>query len=191
MNRAVPLALAATVALVGCGRPDVTVLREGELPQDIYGSPVPTPTAVPTPELPTEGVVFMVRKGRLRPVERPLPGGGVATSLPAALLLALFQAPPSKKLDTAIPPNTRLISVTVEGSTARVDLSSEFERAASGVELQLRVAQVVFTVTPRDSGISSVAISIDGEPRTVPSPRGALLLRPVTRDDYAAFGPPG
>lgn len=184
------LVVAVALGLPACGRPDVTILPEAELPPDVYGSPAPTPTPAVTPQVPEAGRVYMVRKGKLRAVERPLPGGAVATSLPAALLLALFQAPPGDRLDTAIPPNTRLISVTVEGSTARVDLSSEFEHGATGEELQLRVAQVVFTAT-EDQRVSSVAISIDGEPRTVPSPRGVLLARPVSRDDYAAFGPPG
>ncbi|HEX2030919.1 MAG TPA: GerMN domain-containing protein [Actinomycetota bacterium] len=182
--------LAVAIALTACGQPEVTIVPEGELPPDLYASPAATPSTVATPQLPESGRVYMVRKGKLRAVERPLPGGGVATSLPAALLLALFQAPPGERLDTAIPPNTRLISVTVDDTTARVDLSSEFEHGATGEELQLRVAQVVFTVT-EDQRISSVAISIDGEPRTVPSPRGVLLARPVSRDDYAAFGPTG
>lgn len=189
MRRAAALAVVAAVTLLGCGRPGVTIVPEAELPADVYASPVATPTTAATPQVPESGRVYMVRRGKLRAIERPLPGGGVATSLPAALLLALFQAPPGKQLDTAIPPNTRLISVSVDGSTARVDLSSEFERGATGEELQLRVAQVVFTVT-EDPRVSSVAISIDGEPRTVPSPRGVLLARPVSRDDYAAFGPP-
>ncbi len=177
------VALSLLLVLTSCAQPSsVTLLDESELPRDVYGSPVPTPS--PTLELPRRGTVYMVEKGRLVPVERPLQG--VATSVPAALLLALFQRPPpeASSVISTIPPDTRLNSVSIDGSVATVDLSDEFDRGGAGRELRLRVAQVVYTVT-EDPEISTVVISVEGDAQAVPDHRGVLLARPVGRDDYS------
>jgi hypothetical protein len=179
-------ALLALVLLAGCAREPLTVLSGSDLPDDVYGSPLPTPT--PTLELPARGTVYLVKGGRLAPVERTLQGG--VTSVPAAYLQALLLAPRNlpSKIQSAIPGNTRLIAVTIEGNTASVDLSGEFERGGSGRELQLRVAQVVWTVT-EDEGISSVRILIEGEAVSVPKPGGVVDAGPVDRADYAPYHP--
>ncbi|MGH2723360.1 MAG: GerMN domain-containing protein [Actinomycetota bacterium] len=182
------MATVALLALAACGRAEVTVLSEGELPRDVYGSPVPTPT--PSLELPSRGTVYFVERGSLVEVQRTLQG--VATSEAAALLLALFQDPGDLpgRVHSAIPPDTRLNSVTISGGTARVDLSAEFGRGGSGRELQLRVAQVVYTVTENEQ-ISSVHILIEGQARGVPRPGAGVTFGPVARSDYEEFAPAG
>jgi hypothetical protein len=192
VTRTFAVAVVLAVSAAGCGRSSVTVLSDSELPPEVYESPIPTVTPTPTvtPELPEEGTVYLVRFGRERlvPVNRTLQGG--VTSLPAALLLALFDQPSPadtrRGLGTAIPPATRLNSVTVDGSTATVDLSLDFDVGSPGRELQLRVAQLVYTVT-EDQRISQVVVSIEGLPKPVPDPQGDALTQPLTRADYAAF----
>ena len=178
--------LAVALLATSCGGPQVSILADRELPEDVYGSPVPTPT--PSLELPSRGSVYFVRQGRLVELRRTLQG--VATSEAAALLLALFQDPGDlpPRVNSAIPADTRLNSVAISGGTARVDLSAEFGVAGAGEELQLRVAQVVFTVT-EDAQVSSVQILIEGESRGVPRPGGGVTFGPVGRSDYGEFAP--
>jgi spore germination protein GerM len=184
-------ALLLTLALAGvaCRSPSVTLLPESDLPSDIYGSPRPTPTPVPTPELPKRGTVYFIREGRLVAVERPLPG--VASSLPEGLLFALFQGSEGvKDARSAIPPNTRLNDLVVEGVVATVDLSTDFERGGPGRALALRLAQVVFTLTEDPSAVVGVRFEIDGVARQVIGGLNLTVLdRPVNRGDYEQFVP--
>jgi hypothetical protein len=184
------LAALAVVLLLtgGCAREGVRVLSRDELPEDIYGAPLPSPTA--TIDLPDSGVVYLVRRGRLVSQNVPLPGEGVAQSLPAALLLALFTGPEEdQRVNTAIPAGTLLNEVTVERQTATVDVTAAFEQGAEEDILALRVAQVVYTLTEAETGISLVEILINGEPKLIPGGGGQSLQRPVSRADYRRFAP--
>lgn len=176
------LAAVALLLLGACRSEGLTLLPETELPRDVYGSPGPTP--VETSELPEEGIVHLVRGERLQPRTRTLQP--ISDSLAEALILALIPPPrEGGKVTTAIPANTRLNEVRVEGRVATVDLSSEFEGAAPQEVQALRIAQVVYTLTQEGTGITAVKIAIDGIPQQL-----AVTDRPVTRADYLRFAPP-
>ena len=179
-----PLAVAVLLALAACRGDTLTVFSPGELPEDVYGSPSPAATV----ELPREGTVYMLRDGRLVAVRGPLPG--VASSLPEALLLTLLQGPAGPDTRTAIPRDTRINALDVEGGVATVDLSEEFERGASGDLLALRLAQVVYSLTEAEE-VQSVRFSIDGFPTAVVDGAGNVRPGPVGRADYERFAPKG
>ena len=181
--RRVPVALVALLLGGACRSEGLTLLSEGDLPQDVYGSPRPTPVETPE-ELPEEGTVYLVRDERLQPAVRSLQPP--ADSLPEALILALLPPPASRRVTTAIPADTRLNEVRVEGQVATVDLSSEFEGAGPRPLQALRIAQVVYTLTREGTDITAVRLAIDGIPQQLTVPD-----RPVTRTDYAEFAPPG
>jgi spore germination protein GerM len=174
------------VALAACRGEGVTVIPGHELPRDVYGSPLPQPTA--TVRLPEQATVYLVEDGRLRPVSRPL--SGEARSLPAALLFALLSPGVEGSVHSAIPADSTVNSVTVAGSQATVDLSAEFGGPGSVRSQAMRVAQVVYTLTEpaTATGITSVQITIEGE-GGVPGDSGELLLTPVTRRNYDDFAP--
>lgn len=179
--RRVVTSAALLLTLAACRDTAVTLLPQGDLPRDIYGSPVPQPTT----ELPRRGTVYMIRDGRLAPVLRPLQG--VARSLPEALLLTLLQGPAGvRDATTAIPPDTRINDIQVVDGIATVDLSEEFEQGGSGRALALRVAQVVFALT-EDRSVEGVLFSIEGIPGPVVTGGGEVVFRPVTREDYGRF----
>lgn len=177
MRRLVLVSLAAT-ALVACRPTTVTLIPDSELPQDVYGSPSPGQME----ELPESATVYFLRSRHLAPVTRALPEIG---ALPEALLEALFSGPP-RRYNTAIPSDTRLISVEVREGVAWVDLSDEFERSAPGRILALRVAQVVYTVTEAP-GVFAVRFSIEGVPKGVLAGEDRVVQRGVTRGDYERF----
>jgi sporulation and spore germination protein len=176
---------ACLVLLTGCRGPDVTVIPESELPQDVY-SPRPSPSPTVGQELLRTGTVYMVSKGRLIGVSRKLPS---APSQSEALLAALLEGPPPEsRAASAIPPGTRAIDVGVVGTVATVDLSQEFKRGAARRTLAIRVAQIVYTLT-EDPEILSVVFAFEGTPAPVISGNERVLQRPVGRMDYARFAP--
>lgn len=177
-------ALAAVAVLAGgCRSEGLTLLQESDLPQDVYGSPLPTRTQTPE-ELPEVGSIYLVRDDHLVRRQRQLQSG-VVDSLPEALLLTLIQEQTGGRITTAIPSSTVVRGVAIDGPVAIVDMSSEFESAAPGQLQTLRIAQVVYTLTQEGTDISAVRISIDGVPQQLKTPD-----LPVTRGDYRGVAPP-
>lgn len=89
-------------------------------------------------------------------------------------------------VSTQIPAGTTLNSVTIAGGVATADLSTDFDAEQTSAAAAMRVAQVVFTLTRFDS-ISSVSFRQDGIPVSVQTDNGAVVGRPVTREDYLDF----
>ena len=92
-------------------------------------------------------------------------------------------------ISTAIPEGTTLLGVVVEGATATVDLSGEFDDGGGSFGMFARLAQVVYTVT-RSAEVDGVVFSIDGEVVTVFSTEGIELNGAQQRDDYYDMLPP-
>jgi germination protein M len=92
-------------------------------------------------------------------------------------------------ISTAIPEGTTLLGVVVDGGTATVDLSGEFDDGGGSFGMFARLAQVVYTVT-RSADIDEVVFSIDGEVVTVFSAEGIELDGAQQRDDYYDMLPP-
>jgi hypothetical protein len=177
--------LVAATLLAGCARQELTLIPEGELPEDVYSSPEPTPSISPVPKL---GRIFLIEKDELRGERVQLQPVG---SLPEALMFALLQQDPNVT-QTAIPVGTRLNDLAVDGTVATVDLSGDFEQTAPLRSQALRIAQVVYTLTAEPTGITGVRFEIDGVPQEA---IGGVTLtripRPVTRLDYQQFVPEG
>ena len=106
-----------------------------------------------------------------------------------ALLDGPTDAERLRKITTAVPRAVRFLELGVAEGVARIDLSAEFQSPAAPDEIDLRVAQVVWTITEAP-GIGAVAFSIDGDPATVTVGSGATSGGPVTRGDYTALAPP-
>jgi spore germination protein GerM len=65
-------------------------------------------------------------------------------------------------MDTEVPEDTELLGLDVEDGEATIDLTSDFASGGGSLSMQLRVAQVVFTLTQFDS-IDTVTVHLDGE----------------------------
>ena len=105
---------------------------------------------------------------------------------PSDALRALFEGPNADELQemlrSAIPPGTRLLDVGLHGDELIVNVSSELEQL-TGEALIDGVAQVVLTAS-EITGVSSVAITIDGVPQQWPAGSGELQGAPLTRYDF-------
>jgi spore germination protein GerM len=110
-----------------------------------------------------------------------------------AALESLLEGPDSFEedygLDTAIPEGTQLLGLAIDGSIARVDLTSEFESGGGSLSMQTRLAQIVYTITQFPT-VKGVVFSLDGEPIDVLGGEGVIIDHPLTRRDYADLLPP-
>jgi hypothetical protein len=159
------------------------------------GDDEPTPTASSAPEpsgstapsssrpaATTAVRVYFARTEKVatagREVEPP--------ALARGALLALLEGPDEVEagigMGTEIPDGTRLLGVNISDGTATVDLSDEFQQGGGSSSMQLRVAQVVFTLTQFDT-VQSVSIRIDGVDVTAIGGEGV----PATDLDRADF----
>jgi Sporulation and spore germination/Kelch motif len=134
--------------------------------------------------------VYFVQNGRL--VEA-LRGHTATRRVATAALRALLAGPNSAEraqgIGTEIPPTTRLLpDVSIANGVAKVDLTSDYESGAGSRSLQLRLAQVVYTLTQFPT-VKRVRFEIDGSPVNVFSSSGIVLDHPVGRSAYESLAP--
>ena len=192
-------ALLVTGALAG---PSILDAIRGTEPNEtpIAGDPTPTPSPEPTPQpTPTEGAVepdptsdatyvrhtvWFSMGEYLQSSVRFATDAGPAEEA-EEILTKLLSKPNSDELSagygTAIPDGTELNGVTIEGRTATVDLSTEFDEGGGSLSMLSRVGQVVWTLKPfaRD-----VYFEIDGEPVDAIGGEG-VMVSPARARDFA------
>jgi len=186
-GRAVILALLALVLLVtmgtaaGCGR--------GAEPE----TPEPEPTATPEPEEPKEPAagetttltLYFTRGETLGVAAREVPR---TEAVARAALEELLKGPTAREaeagLGTEIPEGTKLNDVSIADGVATVDLSPEFESGGGSLSMQVRVAQVVYTLTWFPT-VDSVQFEIDGRPVEAIGGEGVVVSPPVSRATFA------
>lgn len=126
--------------------------------------------------------------GDVRVSLRPaLPGESAAEHQHNAALYAAVQAvagPPNGISAIRFPPGTRVLGVSVSGSTATVDLSKDVEQQAGGSFGETgQFKALVFTMTGI-RGIDAVQVTVDGN-RMETLPGGHLELdQPLHRSDF-------
>lgn len=152
----------------------------------------PSPQPSPSTPQPAAGhvsvQVWFDRNGKLLITSRT----GASTPAVAHLAMTELLAGPSPAertagVSTVIPASTRLLDVGISGGTATVDLSGAFESGASSATMNMRIAQVVFTLT-QFSTVRNVRFAIDGQPRTTVG--GEPVQQSQTRAMFDSLLPP-
>jgi hypothetical protein len=141
-----------------------------------------TQTAAQSTTLPSGRAleVWLARGGRLvEGLRTHTPTRRVANAALEALLDGPTRSERTAGIGSEIPSGTQLLGVTIVKGVARVDLSSAFEAGGSSRSLQLRLAQVVYTLTQFPT-VSAVRFSVDGTP---------VNDRAVGRGAYKALAP--
>jgi spore germination protein GerM len=181
---AVVVAVAAVFAVASTTRGHDGVIVENPSPTSTSLAPTTTTTAkAPVAEL-SEVTVYLVANEHLVAASREVEGAAT----PEAAMRALLAPVPVGAIESdpgftsAIPAGTVLHSVTVAGSVATVDLSSQFASGGGSLSMQARVAQVVFTVT-QFTPIDHVRFRLDGTPISTIGGEGLM----VDNVDRAAF----
>lgn len=109
----------------------------------------------------------------LFPVSRQVPA---TDELPRTALEALLAGPgPASGLTGALPPGVDLLSFRMTDGVARVDLSHAFLEGPA--DTRMAVTAVISTMT-RLPGVTSVALSVEGEALGEPAGRVPLLYYP-------------
>ncbi len=117
----------------------------------------------------------------------PMPGESAADTLHDRVLYAAVQGvagPPADVHAVRFPPGTHVLSATVSGSMATIDLSSEVTGGMGGSFTENgEFEALVFTLTDIP-GINSVQVLVDGR-KVETLPGGHLELdTPLTRSDW-------
>lgn len=115
-------------------------------------------------------------------------GGAVARASVEALLEGPTAQETAAGMATQIPAGTALLDLAVQGGVATVDLSGAFDDGGGSLSMQLRVAQVVHTLTQFDT-ITAVGFRIDGERVQAIGGEGVLVDPPVGRVDFEGVTP--
>jgi hypothetical protein len=188
------LFVAAVVALslAGCGVPvdnQPTALSRHDIPFGLLepSSPTTTPTTAPSViEVPAE--IFMVGpSGHLVPVRRD-----VSVTAPdlASVLDALAAGPTDAEvaagLQSALPPQIKVLGAFIASGVATVNLGNAFGELVGQLQIQA-VAQVVFTAASLP-GVTGVTFELAGLPVEVPVASGAQV--PVANpSQFASLAP--
>jgi hypothetical protein len=110
----------------------------------------------------------------------------IATAAIEALLAGPSDVEQASGIGTAIPVGTRLLGVTIDRGVATVDLTSEYQSGGGSLSMQVRLGQVVYTLTQFPT-VKAVRFELDGRPVNVFSSEGIVLDHPVGRSDYAGL----
>jgi hypothetical protein len=152
-------------------------------------SPSPTTAPTATPSATTTLSLYFLRGEELGVAERRVP---VTTKPATAALEALLAGPtPAEKaagLTSAVPSRTRLLGLSIDGTTARVDLSAQFAAGGGSLSMQARVAQVVYTLT-RFKTVETVTFMLEGSAVDALGGEGLMLGEGQRRSDWRSFEP--
>jgi hypothetical protein len=111
-----------------------------------------------------------------------------ATAAMKALLTGPTTAEKAAGLTSAVPGGTRLIGLSIDGTTARVDLSAQFAAGGGSLSMRARVAQVVYTLTQFKT-VRAVAFLLEGSAVDALGGEGLMLGESQRRSDWRSFEP--
>jgi hypothetical protein len=176
---------ALAVVLAGCGSEQAVSLGKPS-----QGTTTAT-TGEQTGTVPTKLVlqVWFTRDDGLVSVQRPQdPTPLVATTAIKSLLDGPTASERVMGFASAVPTGTKLLGIAIHNGVATVDLTSEFQDGAGSRSMQMRLGQVVYTLTQFPT-VQKVRFRLDGTPVNVFSSEGIVLDHPVGRNDYADLLP--
>jgi spore germination protein GerM len=92
----------------------------------------------------------------------------------------------ARGLSTAVPADTRILRLAVDGDTVSLDLSAAFAQGGGTAAMMGRLYQVLYTITQPNS-IRSIALYLEGQPLTVLGGEGIMVDHPWHRAEHASL----
>lgn len=170
--------LLVAMVLTGCG------VDTQPAPEPVPAERLPSPLVAPGESGPVAQVrVWGARDGRLVPVFAELRDTGLRARLTALLELG----EPGQRPPTALPAETRLLSVVWTGDRVDLTLSPDL-RSTPVADLPLALGQLVFTVTELP-GAQRVQVRAGDERVPYVDATGRTLTRPLVRGDFDGLVP--
>ena len=174
---------ALAVAVAGCGSEQAVSLGKPTSSTSTSGEKtgsVPTLLALQVWFTRDDGLVAVRRTQQPTPL--------VATAAIDSLLSGPTAGERVMGYASAVPTGTKLLGIAIRDGVATVDLTSEFQAGAGSRSMQMRLAQVVYTLTQFPT-VQKVRFHLDGRPVNVFSSEGIVLKTPVGRDAYSDLLP--
>jgi len=132
--------------------------------------------------------VYFVGGEKIAVAGTPAPGtSAVATVAMNALLAGPQGLAAQTGMTTQIPTGTRLLGVSIASGAATVDLSGSFQSGGGSLSMQLRAAQVVYTLT-QFATVQRVEFKLDGTAVGTIGGEG-LMVNDVTRSTFEGVTP--
>ena len=155
-------------------------------PSPTSGSTAGQPGTIPT--TPHALRVYWVQSEQIAVAGTPAPNNAAVAKAAMNALLAGPQGIAAQLgMTTAIPTGTRLLGLTIANGTATVDLTGSFQSGGGSLSMQLRVAQIVYTLT-QFTTVRHVDFKLDGIQVTAIGGEG-LLVDGVDRATFEAVTP--
>jgi germination protein M len=177
--------------------------ERAETPEADEPDPAPTPTTetgpTATPVEDDDGdvddaddftvLVYLVRGEEIGVASRSIaPTPEIATGSINELLTGTTGYEEDLGFHSEIPLETRLLGISIDDGLAIVDLSGDFESGGGSFSMQMRVAQIVFTMTQFDT-VDEVQIRINGRDVESIGGEGVLVDQPMSREDFEDLSP--
>jgi germination protein M len=160
--------------------------------QQVEPTPVPDHEEVDdeTGASPRSVLVYLARNEEIAAVSRDIAGTPeVAMGAMNELLTGTTPYEEDLGFTSEVPFETRLLGLTIQDDgIAVVNLSPEFETGGGSLSMQMRVAQIVFTLT-QFSAVDQVQFQIDGQPVEAIGGEGVMVDQPQTRADFEDISP--
>jgi germination protein M len=131
--------------------------------------------------------VYFARNEKVATAGRSVKPPAVARGALEALLNGPERFERNVAMRSAIPTGTKLRGITIAGGDATVDFDARFESGGGSLSMNLRVAQVVFTLT-QFATVERVTITIDGHAVDAIGSE-AIPARGLTRVDFESVTP--
>jgi len=107
----------------------------------------------------------------------------IGTAAMESLLAGPSTQEQAAAVGSQIPAGTQLLGLSVDSGVATVDLTSEFESGGGSASMNMRIAQIVYTLTQFPT-VKGVLFELDGQRVDVLGGEGVVVDEPVTRKDY-------
>lgn len=96
----------------------------------------------------------------------------------------IAQNPPESSLYSAIPRDTKVLSISTKNKEIRINLSKDFTKGGGSASMQGRIIQVLYTATSLEPE-SKVYLSVEGKSLKYIGGEGLEVPQPMTRKDFA------